>query len=55
MNSIIPNNKEKFNITIDNFFSVNTFVGLFYHCCGEMKDIKFCESLQFIIDTLKMF
>ncbi|OOM71455.1 hypothetical protein [Clostridium sp. BL-8] len=32
---------------------LRTIGGLFYHCCDEMQDIKFCEALQLIIDTLK--
>jgi hypothetical protein len=32
---------------------LRTIGGLFYHCCDEMQDVKFCEALQLIIDTLK--
>jgi len=32
---------------------LRTIDGLFYHCCDEMQDTKFCEALQLIIDTLK--
>ncbi|NRT90800.1 hypothetical protein DE167_000791 [Clostridium beijerinckii] len=30
-----------------------TIGGLFYYCCDEMHDIKFCKALQLIIHTLK--
>ena len=32
---------------------LRTIGGLFFYCCDEMQDIKFCEALQLIIDTLK--
>ena len=32
---------------------LRTIGGLFYHCCDEIQDIKFCEALQLIIDILK--
>jgi hypothetical protein len=34
---------------------LRTIGGLFYQCCDELQDIQFCEALQLIIDTLKIF